>query len=306
MRNTRNALPAVGEPIDRQLGWAAVYVFSTGNDVLQVAEAAYTNFTSESMPTMPDLQQMEKFIVTMTLELLRGGGDAVGHLTSGGAESIFLALQAARAWARAQRVDMTQPGIVVPDSAHPAFDQAAQELDLRITRVPLRADLRADTVAMAAAITPQTILLVGSAPCFPYGVIDPVAELSDLAQAHHLWLHVDASVGGFVAPFVRDIGYAIPAFDFTLPGVSSISADLHQYGFAAKGTSTLLYRDEALRRRQPLTDDTAANGALVPPLFREAQSGGAVAAAWAIMHYLSVEGYRAMAQTIMQARDMTC
>ncbi|WP_179136857.1 pyridoxal phosphate-dependent decarboxylase family protein [Candidatus Entotheonella palauensis] len=251
----------------------------------------------------PSLRQMEDDLIAMALELLHGGEQAVGNLTSGGTESIFMAVKTARDWARAQRPDIDRPEIVLPYSAHPAFDKAAHYLNLHVRRIPVRDDFRADPQAMAAAVTGQTIMLAGSAPCFPYGVIDPIADLSILAQERQLWLHVDACVGGFLAPFVHQLGYPVPTFDFQLPGVYSMSADLHKYGFAAKGASTVLYRDDELRQYQPFACDVWPNGTMVTPTFAGTRPGGAIAAAWAVMHYLGVSGYQAKADTIIRTRQ---
>lgn len=322
MNTPRKTLPAQGQDwatlkarmdamrrgdVDWKNGRAAVYVFYAGDDVLQVAQEAYTMFMSENGLGMarafPSLQQMEADVIAMAIDLLNGGEAHVGHMTSGGTESIFMAVKTARDWARAQRPHIARPELVVPYSAHPAFDKAVHYLDMQITRVPVRDDFRANVAAMAEAISEQTIMLVGSAPCFPYGVIDPIAELSDLGQERDLWLHVDACVGGFLAPFVRQIGYTIPEFDFALPGVWSMSADLHKYGFTAKGASTVLYRSDDLRQYQPFTCTDWPNGTMITPTFAGTRPGGAIAAAWAVMHYLGVEGYLAKATEIMGIRD---
>ncbi len=288
-------------------GRAAVYVFYAGDDVLNVAQEAYTLFMSENGLGMarafPSLRQMEDEVLGIALDLLHGGEAAVGNLTSGGTESIFMAVKTARDWARAHKPAATEPEILLPYSAHPAFDKAAHYLNLTIKRVAVREDYRADVSAMAAAISAQTIMMVGSAPCFPYGVIDPIADLSSLAQERELWLHVDACVGGFLAPFVRQIGYPVPDFDFTLAGVCSMSADLHKYGFAAKGASTVLYRSEELRQYQPFSCSDWPNGTMTTPTFAGTRPGGAIAAAWAVLHYLGIEGYQEKARAIMQTRD---
>ncbi len=318
----RKTLPATGQDwdtlkatmdemrqddVDWRGGRAAVYVFYAGDDVLEVAREAYGMFMSENGLGMarafPSLRQMEDDLIAIALELLHGGEYAVGNLTSGGTESIFMAVKTARDWARDQRPDVGRPEIVLPESAHPAFDKAAHYLNLHIQRIPVRDDFRADPPAMNAAVTDQTIMLVGSAPCFPYGVIDPIADLSAVAQERDLWLHVDACVGGFLAPFVHQLGYPVPDFDFQLPGVCSMSADLHKYGFTAKGASTVLYRDDELRQYQPFACDVWPNGPMVTPTFAGTRPGGAIAAAWAVMHYLGVSGYQGKADTIIRTRQ---
>src|SRR5690606_5509139 len=177
------------------------------------------------------LKQMEDEIVEMALDLFQAPDGAAGSMTSGGSESIFLAVKACRDFHRHARGGRGQVNMVIPQSAHPAFNKAGEALDIEVRRVPLAADLRADVGAMEAQIDNHTILLVGSAPCFPHGVIDPIAALGALAVKRDLWLHVDACVGGYLIPFVRKLGRDVPQFDFSVPGVRSISADLHKFGF---------------------------------------------------------------------------
>jgi glutamate/tyrosine decarboxylase-like PLP-dependent enzyme len=194
------------------------------------------------------------------------------------------------------------PRIVAPRSAHPAFDKAARYLGMEVVRTPLGPDLKADPAAMAAALTPRTVMLVGSAPCFPFGLVDPIPELSRLAEARDLWLHVDACVGGYFAPFARMNGVELPDFDFALPGVQSVSADLHKYGYAAKGASTVTYRDPARHACQAFHFDDWPCRAMTTPTFAGTRPGGAIAAAWSVMRYLGVEGYRERARTVVAAR----
>jgi len=292
--------------VDWRSGRAAVYVFHAGDDVLRVAKEAYALYQSENAlgpMAFPSLKQMEEDVVGMGLSLLHGPGGACGNMTSGGSESIFLAVKTCRDQARSRGVDTRGAEILVPRSAHPAFDKAAHYLDLSVVRVPVAGDLRADVPAMERAITPRTLMLVGSAPCFPYGLIDPIEELSTLAQERDLWLHVDACVGGYFAPFARMNGVPVPAFDFELPGVRSISADLHKYGYAAKGASTVFHRDAEQYAFQPFRFEDWPAGGMFTPTAAGTRPGGAVAAAWAVMHYLGVEGYREKARAVVSARE---
>jgi glutamate/tyrosine decarboxylase-like PLP-dependent enzyme len=174
---------------------------------------------------------------------------------------------------------------------------------MKVRRVPLRADFRADVPAMAAAITPNTIMVVGSAPSFPHGVIDPITDIAALARERNLWMHVDACVGGFLAPFVRRLGYPVPPFDFAVEGVRSMSADLHKYGFTAKGASVMLLANQDLRRHLIFEFDNWPRGKYAVPTFTGTRPGGAIAAAWAVMRYLGIEGYVRLAKQIMDARD---
>jgi len=290
--------------VDWRSGRAAVYVFHAGEDVLRVARDAYALFQSENAlgpAAFPSLRRMEEEVVGIGLSLLHAPEGACGNMTSGGSESIFLAVKTCRDQARAQGRDADV--ILLPRSAHPAFDKAAQYLGLRTQRIPVAADLRADVEAMRRAVTPRTLMLVGSAPCFPYGLIDPIEALSALALERGLWLHVDACVGGWFAPFARMNGVPVPAFDFELPGVRSISADLHKYGYSAKGASTIFHRDEAQRAHQVFRFDDWPAGGMTTPTAAGTRPGGAVASAWAVLHYLGVAGYRAKARAVCATRE---
>ena len=224
----REQMLALGEgDVDWRRGRTAVYVFNAGEDVLRVAQEAYALYQSENAlgpAAFPSLRRMEDEVVGMGLSLLHGPEGACGNMTSGGSESIFLAVKGCREQARADGRDPARGEILLPRSAHPAFDKAAHVLGLRVRRIPVADDLRADVSAMADAVDEHTLMIVGSAPCFPYGLIDPIEELSELALDRDLWLHVDACVGGYFAPFARMNGIDVPPFDFEVPGVRSISA----------------------------------------------------------------------------------
>ena len=175
-------------------------------------------------------------------------------------------------------------------------------MGLRVARVPVCADFRADVAAMAAACGPDTVMLVGSAPAYPHGVVDPIPQLGELAARRGLWLHVDACVGGFIAPFAKALGVAIPDFDFAVPGVTSITADLHKYGYTAKGASTVLYRDEAAFSYQKFEFSDWPRGLYATQTLVGTRAGGAIAAAWAVMNYLGHEGYRDRTSRILAVR----
>lgn len=302
----REELLALGS---RDADWrrarTAVYVFNAGEDVLRVAKEAYALYQSENAlgpMAFPSLRQMEEEVVGTGLALLHAPAEARGSMTSGGTESILLAVKACRDEARSRGVDTRGAEIVAPRSVHPAFDKAARYLDLRVVRVPVAADLRADVAAMAAAAGPRTLMLVGSAPCFPYGLVDPIAELSDLALERNVWLHVDACVGGWFAPFARMNGVPVPDFDFAVPGVRSISADLHKYGYAAKGASTVFHRSEEQWQHQIFQFDDWPAGGMTTPTMAGTRPGGAIASAWAVLRYLGVEGYREKARQVCETR----
>jgi len=294
------------DDVDWRHGRTAVYVFNAGEDVLRVAREAYALYQSENAlgpAAFPSLARMEKDVVSVGLGLLNAPEGACGDMTSGGSESIFLAVKTCRDQARSRGVDPAGGEIVVPRSAHPAFDKAAHYLGLRVVRAPVGEDFRADVDAMAAALTNRTLMLVGSAPCFPYGVVDPIDELGDLAAERDLWLHVDACVGGYFAPFARMNGTPLPAFDFSVPAVRSISADLHKYGYAAKGASTVFHRSEEQRAFQIFSFDDWPAGGMTTPTAAGTRPGGAVAGAWAVLHYLGVEGYCTKARMVTDTRE---
>lgn len=293
------------DDVDWRSGKASVYVFHSGDDVLQVAHDAYGAYISENglgPGAFPSLKRMETEVVDMGLSLQDAPADAAGSMTSGGTESIIMALKACRDWRRAERPIAGVPTIVAAQTAHPAFDKGAQLLGMQVVRVATGADFCADVDAMAAAIDETTVMLVGSAPCFPFGVTDPIPQLAEVAQANDLWLHVDACVGGYIAPFIRGIGEPVPDYDFSIPGVWSMSADLHKYGYAAKGASTVFYRDKALRDHQVFRFDDWPSGRMYTPTLAGTRPGGAIAAAWAVMNYLGREGYEARARQIVDTR----
>ena len=281
-------------------------VFDGGEDVHRVAEEAYKKFFSENAlnPTaFPSLRKFESEVVAMTVGLLGGDEQVVGNMTSGGTESLLMTMLTAREWARTNRPEITIPEVVLPATAHPAFDKAAHYFDIKLVRTPVRDDFRADVEAMARAITPNTVMLVASAPSYPQGVVDPVSEIAALARQRGLLCHVDACVGGMMLPFVERLGYPVPAWDFRTPGVTSISVDLHKYGYAAKGASVILYRNKALRRHQLFATTDWSGGIYASPTMAGTRPGGVIAAAWAVMNYLGEEGYLDRARAVMQTRD---
>ena len=289
-------------------GRVPLYVFGATAEVAEVGRAAFNAYFTENAlggrRAFPSLRRMEDEVIAMALDLFHAPPDAAGSMTSGGTESIVLAVKAARDWGRARRGDEAHRGnLVLPVSAHPAFDKAAALMDLQIRRVPVSPDFRADPATMADALDADTIMMVGSVPCFPYGVVDPLPALSDLALSRGVWLHVDACVGGYFAPFARDLGRPIPLFDFALPGVLSLSADLHKFGFTPKPASTVFFRDAERAAGQGFDLNVWPNGRFATPTLVGTRPGGAVAAAWAVMTFLGREGYTAIAERLLAMRD---
>lgn len=284
----------------------AFYFYYLDDALTEVQKNAYLSYWGENnlgKGAFPSLAKLEGDLVAFGLNLLHAPEGAAATFTSGGSESIFLALQTARDWARATR-GITTPNLVVPRTAHPAFSRAGHALCIDVRRVPTtRADYRADVAGMAARIDANTIGLVGSAPNYPYGVFDPITELGQLALERKLWLHVDACVGGFLSPWVQRLGYPIPPWDFGVPGVTSISADLHKYGMAAKGASLMLLRSDELKQKYQKFDFRDwERGQYATFVMQGTRPGGAVAAAWAVLQHLGEEGYLRCARLIMDAK----
>ncbi len=293
------------DDLDWRRGRHAAFVWHADEDVERVAREAYALFMTENglgLRVFPSLRRMEADVVAMVRDLLGGDDATTGHLTSGGTESIFLATHAARQWARQQRPEITEPEIVAPWSAHPAVNKAAHYLGMKVLRVPVGTGFRADVAAMAAAITPRTVMLYGSAPTYSLGVIDPIAALADLARTRGLWLHVDACVGGILGPFVRALGHPVPEFGLALPGVTSVSADLHKSGYTAKGASVVLFRTALHQAAGRYDFDDWPTGLYSVNTFTGTRPGGAIAAAWAVMNFLGEAGYRRIAATVMEAK----
>ncbi len=259
----------------------------------------------------PSMFKMESEIISMTAKMLNG--DAVtmndaeeqvcGTMTSGGTESILMAMMAYRNRAR-EESGITTPEIIMPHTAHPAFDKAANYFGIKMVHVPVsEPDFKVDPKAVAAHINSNTVAVVGSAGNYPYGLIDPLEQLSELALKHGIGFHVDSCLGGFIFPWLEKLGYDIPTFDFRLPGVTSMSADTHKYGFALKGTSVVLYRNNNLRRYQYFNIPDWPGGMYASPTAAGSRSGGLTAATWAAMVYLGEEGYLKAATDIMAVAD---
>jgi glutamate/tyrosine decarboxylase-like PLP-dependent enzyme len=280
--------------------WSLVY--HGGDDHSRFLKEAYNLYFSENglSPTaFPSLRKFETEVVAMMLTLLGAKGSEVGTMTSGGTESILLAVKAYRDWARVHRPEVIRPEMLVPASAHPAFLKAAQYFDINAVTVPVDPHFRADIKAIAELCNDQTICIIASAPSFPQGVVDPVEDMGAFAADRAIGLHVDACLGGFMLPFLKQLGYPVPDFDFRVAGVTSISADLHKYGYAAKGASAVLYRSAELRRFQFFATTDWPGGLYGSPTMAGTRPGGAIAAAWAALMSLGQQGYLKLAQQTM-------
>ena len=272
---------------------------------VRVGNAAGARFLSDSLfyvASQPSLIRLHEEVIGMVARLVGGGPASVGVVTVGGTESNALAMKAARDRARELRPEVTEPEVVLCRTAHPSFHKAAHWLGLRVVSTPFAGDYRADVGAMAAAITPRTVMLVGSATSYTHGVYDPIPALAELATANDAWLHVDACVGGIISPYLRAVGARVPAYDLSIEGVSSISADLHKHAYAPVGISTLTFRDATLRDFAAFRFEDWPNGLHRGHTFISSRSAAPLAGAWAVLHYLGDEGLLAMADRIHRSR----
>ena len=297
-----------GLDIDWPHGRAPLYVFKAGEELYETGKSAFMSYFTENAlganRAFHSVKRMETEVVDMALDLFQAPEGARGFMTTGGTESIIQAVQTCRDWSRRRRGDPRHRGnIVVAVSAHPAFDKAARLMDLDVRRAPVGVDLRADIAALEAVVDDDTIMLVGSAPAFPYGVIDPIAEIGKLAARRGIWLHVDACVGGYLAPFARMIGREIPDFDFAVPEVASISADLHKFGFAPKPASTVFYRSDDMAQHHGFEFDGWPNGRFATQTIVGTRPAGGVAGAWATFQHLGIDGYKRIASELMSFVD---
>ena len=245
----------------------------------------------------PSATKFEGEIIAMTSSLLHGTG--VGVVTSGGSESLITALYSYREHARETR-GVTRPNVVMPKTAHVALDKGAHWMGIELRHAPLTDGYVADVAAMAELVDDQTICLVGSAANYAHGLIDPIEEIAALAQSRGIGMHVDGCLGGWLLPWVEKLGYSVPLWDFRVPGVTSISADTHKYGYALKGSSVLLYRDRALRTNQYFTYPDWPGGLYLSPGLAGSRSGGIIASTYAAILATGATGYLAAADGIMR------
>ena len=290
---------------DWMRGRTSLHVYHAGPDVQQVALDAFAMFMNGNAlapAAFPSLQIMEAEVVGMSLGLLGGGPVSAGCMTSGGTESIILAVLAAKSWFSQSRRSTNRAAIIVPESAHPAYYKAGKLLDVDVIAIPIEPNFRVCVEKVRHAMSDATMMIVGSAPSLPFGVIDPIEELGQLARDRDVWLHVDACLGGYFAPFAAQAGYAVPRFDLGVVGVRSISADLHKYGYTLKGASTILYANSNDLERQYFEFSDWPKGHYFTSTLAGTRSGGVVAACWSVMQYLGNAGYLRLTKETMEAR----
>eukprot|EP00299_Pterocystis_sp_00344_P015208 c7585_g1_i1.p1 GENE.c7585_g1_i1~~c7585_g1_i1.p1 ORF type:complete len:552 (-),score=120.54 c7585_g1_i1:70-1695(-) len=276
-----------------------------GQDELSALLSAAQSMFILSNPLHPDVfpmvRKMEAEVVRMVLNIFQGDAEACGTVTSGGTESILMAVRAAKIYAR-QHKGIVEPNIIIPETAHAAFQKACEYFEIQLVQVPVDPVTRqADVRAMARMINKNTVLLVGSAPSYANGCIDPIAELGQLALKHDIRLHVDCCLGSFLVAFARIAGYPIPGFDFSVPGVTSISCDTHKYGFAPKGASVVLYRSPELRQCQYFVAPDWCGGIYASPTIAGSRPGAVSAATWAALTHIGMNGYLDITRKIMDA-----
>ena len=313
--NEITGLPATGTPVDQlldavraerahDLDWAGGKAFSLvyNTDDAELARLQHevaSIFLHENALNpfrYRTLLRMEGEVLAMACGLFAAGRAA---LSSGGTESIFLAVQTARDHARAKGV--VAPTLVCSATAHPAFAKACKYLDVEMVRLPVRADGRADPERYAEAVDDPTAVVVVSAPCYPFGVIDPVEAIAAIAAERDVLCHVDACLGGYLLPFWAELGREVPPWDFRVPGVTSMSADVHKYGYCFKGVSTVMYRDEDLYRRQIFMYDDWPGGLYASSSSAGTRPGAPIAGAWATMTHLGHDGYLRLARRVLEA-----
>ncbi|MEA2102783.1 MAG: aspartate aminotransferase family protein [Thermodesulfobacteriota bacterium] len=279
--------------------WSLVYYLGEEHtDFLKKAYAMYFSENALNPMAFKSLKRFESEVVRMAADLLNGDDNTVGVMTSGGTESCLLPVVTYRDMARKKR-RFIRPEMIAPQSVHVAWEKAAHYFNVKMVHAPLMDDFRVDVDAVKKLINRNTIMIVGSAPSYPHGVLDPIGELGELAEKRGVPLHVDSCLGGFFLPFVKKLGYPLEPFDFTVPGVTSISADVHKYGYSAKGASVILYRNMDYMRHQFFVHADWPGGVFASPALLGTRPGGAIAAAWASIMAMGEDGYLEATREVM-------
>ncbi len=287
-------------------GRAFSLAYYAGPEAAHVAEEAYRRFSGENAlntAAFPSLEQMQSEILNIVGGWLGANKDSAGFLTSGGTESLLMAVKAARDRARAERGIKT-PNMVLPTSAHAAFEKASAYFDVESRRIPVQADWRADVAAMRSAVDANTVLIVGSAPQYPQGVIDDIVGIAAIAREFDINCHVDACMGGVTLAYLTKLGHDIPPWNLKVDGVSSISVDLHKFGYTAKGASVMMYATKHLRLYQVFITTNWLGGLYGSSGVLGTKSGGSIAAAWATLRHLGDEGYLRLTESARAATDV--
>lgn len=295
----------------RDTHWTSPMNFSAsyfaGDDVAFVAREAFVKHIGDNVTHRhglhPSVLRYEHEVLDFVKRLLNAPPNGGGTVTTGGSESLFLAMKAAREWTRELKPHVTSPEVLLTHTTYPVFNKAAHALGLTVKQISSSADYRADLEALQQSITENTIMMVGGAPPFPYGLVDPLPEMSALAREHGIWFHADACIGGFVLPFSEALGRPVPTFDFRLPAVQSMSIDFHKYGYALRGCSALILCDEALGKYQTFRSGVWPAGDYASDNMAGSRNAGPVASAWAVINYLGYEGYQDRMARILASMD---
>lgn len=280
--------------------------FRGTQDVQEVAKAAYAQFMSDNgffSMYLPYMQQIEQEVIAMGVSLLHPQPDSTGNFVSGGTEANFSALHAARQWARVHKPHIRTPNVVAPFTIHPTFQKSARYLDCEVVTTELDANGRGIPEKIAAAIDENTIMVAASAPSWHYSNIDPIPEIAAIAAERQLWMHVDGCVGGYLSPFLEKLGVKLTPWDFRVPGVSSISADLHKFGYCLKPASTIYWRSRDLQQYHYVEVNDPHLGAYKMAGFAGSRSAGPIFAAWAVMTYLGEEGYLRLTRRLLESKQ---
>jgi glutamate/tyrosine decarboxylase-like PLP-dependent enzyme len=321
MAERRATLPAKGESRERvleqlkaygaddpdyraQRTWSLVYYLGEEHTrFLEEAHNLYFSANGLNPMAFRSLKRFESEVVGMTAGMLHGGEGVCGTMTSCGTESCLLAVKTYRDLARARKPWLRRPEMVIPETAHVAWEKGAEYFGVKPVRAPLGADHRVDVDAVRRLVGRRTVMILGSAPEYPHGMIDPIEDLGAIAQEKKVPLHVDACLGGYLLPFVELLGRPLPRWDFRVPGVTSISADTHKYGFSAKGASVILYRDVEILKHQLFVYESWPGGIFASPGILGTRAGGSIAAAWASMRVFGRDGYTDLARQTMDVAD---
>ena len=282
--------------------WSLVYYLNEDyTNFLQEAYGKYFSANGLNPTAFKSLKRLEKDVLKFTAELFHVDDEACGVMTSCGTESCMLAVKTYRDLGRARGI--RKPEMIIPETAHVAWDKGSEYFGVKTRRAPLDKDFRVDIKAVEKMINKNTVMILGAAPEYPHGIIDPIEELGKLAKKHNIPLHVDACVGGYILPFMEKAGYDLPLWDFRVEGVTSISADIHKYGFAAKGASCILYRNVDYFKHQVFVNESWPGGLFASPAFLGTRPGGAYAAAWAAIQANGIEGYVNLADKTIRVAE---
>ncbi len=291
---------------DWQGGKMFGHAFLAGADARELVERAYLEYLWENSldPSLfPSVLRLENEVVSMAAVHLGGDEKVVGNFTSGGTESIFLAVKAARDRFLSAHPD-NRPEMIVPVTAHAAFHKAAHYMGLKLVPVPVdMATFKASVESIKYKINDNSALVVASAPSYAHGVIDPISEIGRIALANDIPFHVDACMGGFLLPYWKKLGAKIEEFDFSVPGVTSISMDFHKYAFAAKGASVILFKNKGLRKHSIFTCSSWTGYTIINPTVQSSRSAGPLAGTWAVLNYIGHDGYLEITRKLKEATE---